>query len=67
MSRAAKKNKRQSIGYETIELRLRPAQLRRVKQAAEIKGISVSDFVDISVSIAHATAIKIIKAAAAKS
>jgi uncharacterized protein (DUF1778 family) len=67
MPRATKKNKHKSTDYETIELRFRPAQFRRVKQAAAIKGISVSDFIAYGVSITEAYAIKIIEAAAAKS
>lgn len=58
MSRAKKKNQRQSREYETIELWLRPAQLRRIEQAAELKGISVSDFV---ISSADAAAANIIE------
>ena len=60
MRRARKKNKRQSREYETIEIRLRPDQLRRAKRAAEFKGMSVSDF---AISSAYAAAIKIIESA----
>jgi len=58
MPRIKKKNQCQSREYETIELRLRPGQLRRVKQAAEIKEISVSDFI---ISTADAAAVEIIE------
>jgi uncharacterized protein (DUF1778 family) len=58
MPRASKKNQRQSHEYETIELRFRPAQLRRIKQAAGIKGMSVTDFI---ISTADPAAIEIIE------
>jgi|ERR1700678_2028422 uncharacterized protein (DUF1778 family) len=45
MARAKNKNLHQSHEYETIELRLRPVQLRRIKQAAELRGESVSEFI----------------------
>jgi uncharacterized protein (DUF1778 family) len=58
MPRTTKQNQRRSREYETIELRFRPAQLRRIKQAAEIKGMSVTDFI---ISTADAAAIEIIE------
>jgi uncharacterized protein (DUF1778 family) len=49
MASEKKKNQRQFREYETIELRLRPAELRRIKQAAELRGESVSEFIISSV------------------
>jgi uncharacterized protein (DUF1778 family) len=60
MRRASKKSQLQSREYETIEFYLRPAQLRRAKRAAELKGMSVSDF---AISSAYAAAVKIIESA----
>jgi uncharacterized protein (DUF1778 family) len=45
-----------------IELRLRPYQLRHIKEAAEIEGKSVSDFV---ISSAYAAAVKTIESTGA--
>jgi uncharacterized protein (DUF1778 family) len=53
-----KKNQRRSRNSERIELRMRPYQLRHIKQAAEIEGKSVSDF---TISSAYAAAVKTIE------
>ena len=63
MPRTKQKNQGQSREYETIELRFRPAQFRRVKRAAELKGISVSEFIASTISSADAAAVRIIDSA----
>jgi uncharacterized protein (DUF1778 family) len=60
MPRISKKIKRTSREYGTVELILHPDQLRPIKQAAEIKGMSISDFI---LPTADAAAIEIIESA----
>src|SRR5271168_1050413 len=58
MPRTNKKSQHRSREYDTLELRGRPTQFRRIKQAAELKGMSVTDFIILSVDAAAIKAIE---------